>query len=832
MPQMTLQQAFGLALQHHQAGRLNEAEGLYRQILAAQPNHLAALLNLGVIAGQSGRTDLAIDLLRRATLAGPENPQAFSNLGNALLDQGNPAEAIIAYRRALALSPRSPEVHNNLANALQKDRQLDASIDAYRQAIALAPDFVEAYANLSNALQEAGKLEEAIAVCHVGLAVQTNSSGLQYCLGTALEKLGKLPEATAAFEKTVALQPDHLEAWLNLGNALCAQQRKEDAIAAYRRAIAVSPSDGRAYTNLGNVYLGNKEPAKAIALYRQALAHSPDLAEAHQALATALVACGQCEEAIGEFRRALQLKPLFPEALVGLAGALRTVGSGNEAIAAYRQAITQKPDYLAAYLGLGALLLERGQHAEALDVYRQALVADPKSAEAHLCMGSALKVVGYLDEAIAEFQEAIALRPDMTEARSNLIYSLCFQSDDAMEIKRAACEWNAQHARQFFAEVNPWHNNPDPERPLRIGYVSPNLRKHTNGFAMLPLLAAHDRSQYRITCYSDAKKHDSITDQCRAVVDHWHDTAQLSDDRLAELIRQDEIDILVDLTSHMANHRLLTFARKPAPVQTTYLCNQATTGLEAMDYRISDPHIDPPGHENHYTEQMIRLPECYLIFQPQGEEVPVNALPALDAGYVTFASLNTFCKVTPAVQDLWAKILLAVPGSRLILRCPPGEPQERVWKRFAGHGVERSRVSFCGQWLSDQDYLKLHHRVDIYLDPFPHSGHTTSMDALWMGVPLVTLAGHTAGGRGGVFLLANLQLESLIAETEQEYFDIAVKLAGDLPALSLIRSDLRRQLLASPLMDAPRFARNIESAYRQMWRAWCEGRAKGRQERA
>ncbi len=306
------------------------------------------------------------------------------------------------------------------------------------------------------------------------------------------------------------------------------------------------------------------------------------------------------------------------------------------------------------------------------------------------------------------------------------------------------------------------------------------------------------------------------------MADEWRDTTRLSDEQLAELVRQDRIDILVDLSLHMAGNRLLVFARKPAPVQVTCLCSMGTTGLSTIDYRISDRYSDPPDfNDAYYSEQTIRLPDCYFCHQPPEKSPPVNPVPAVQTGYITFGSLNNFCKVTPEVLNLWSQILRSVPHSHLLLRCPAGSIQQRVCDFLAQQGIASSRIEFCTKRLSLQEYFSLHHQMDIYLDPFPYAGHTTSLDALWMGVPLITLAGQTDVGRSGVFLLAHVGMEELVAQTPQEYMQKAVELANDLPRLINYRAALRQRLLQSPLMDAPRFAGNIESAYRQMWHTWC-----------
>jgi protein O-GlcNAc transferase len=532
---------------------------------------------------------------------------------------------------------------------------------------------------------------------------------------------------------------------------------------------------------------------------------------------------GRLHEAEKLYRKVLAEQPEHVDAIHNLGVIAQQVGH-PEGIVLLRRAIALKPDYVEAHNNLGSALRESGQLDEALAAYHQAIALKPGSAKAYNNLGNAMKDKGLLDEALEAYRHAIALDPGYVYAHSNLIYTMYFHPSCSGRMIRAEAErWNERHARGLASEIQPWTNQPDRDRQLRIGYISPNFRQHTNGLAMLPLLNSHDHSRYHITCYSDVQRPTHITMQCRQAADEWRDITACSDQEVAELVRRDRIDIFVDLVSHMANHRLLVFARKPAPVQVTYLGHQGTTGMGTMDYRLSDPHIDPPGiGDADYVEEIVRVPDCYLCFEPMPDSPPVNEPPVLRNGYITFGSLNSFCKVTPQVLELWARILLAVPGSRLILRCPVGESQLRVLHFFAQRGVDSSRVDAGPHWMSAKSYLQFHDRIDIYLDPFPHAGHTTSMDALWMGVPLVTLAGQTAVGRGGVFLLVNLGLYELIARDEEEYFTKAVGLAGDLPRLQAMRAAIRQRMEESPLMNVPRFARNIEAAYREMWRRWCD----------
>ena len=361
-----------------------------------------------------------------------------------------------------------------------------------------------------------------------------------------------------------------------------------------------------------------------------------------------------------------------------------------------------------------------------------------------------------------------------------------------------------------------------PTAALRIGYVSPDFREHCQSFFTIPLLSNHDREAFEIFCYPHVRRPDAITERIRGCAEVWRSILGMTDDQAARIIREDRIDILVDLTMHMAHGRPLIFARKPAPVQVAWLAYPGTTGLSAMDYRLTDPYLDPPGlNDQFYSETSIRLPDTFWCYDPLDAELAVNALPAQAHGHITFGCLNNFCKVNEQVLRLWAQVLKTVDRSRLMLLCPEGSHRQPLLDLLQREGISPDRIELLA-FRPRPQYLELYHRIDVGLDTFPYNGHTTSLDSFWMGVPVVTLVGQTVVGRAGLSQLTNLGLTELIAQTPEQYIQIATDLAGDLPRLAELRRTLRARMQASPLMDAPRFARNVEAAYRQMWRNWCE----------
>jgi len=790
MPELTIQQAFALALQHHQAGRLREAEQIYRLILAQQPDHPHALHFLGVIAYQTKQNDVAIDLIQRAIALRPNYPEAHCNLANALKSNGQLDQAIGAYRRAIALRPEYLEAHINLAAALKDHGQLDEAIDAYRKAIALHPDLPE----------------------------------VQNELGNLLRSKGELGEAVAAYRQAISLRLDYADAYNNLGVALRDQGLVDEAIAAYRRAIALNAECAEAFNNLGFTLNDKGQREEAIASIRRAIALKPEYVEAHRNLANTLRTTGRLDEAVAAYHLAINLKPDAPEVHNNLGVALSELGRLDEAIVAYRQAIALRPDCAEVFNNLGIALNAKEQADEAIAAYRQAIALQPNYAQAHSNLGNTLKNGGKIDEAIAAFRQATVQDPQNAALASNLVYVLHLDPKSTpATLAEEHRRWNERHARPLpkFSHCPPTGADAG-QRRLRVGYVSPDFREHCASFFLLPLLSSHDHKNFEIMCYSNAGRPDAVTQQLRGFADGWRDVFTLSDEELARTIHNDHIDVLVDLTLHMINGRLLTFARKPAPVQVAWLGYPGTTGLETMDYRLTDSFLDPPELDDaFYSEKSIRLPASFWCYDPRVDDLPVGKLPALNERRVTFGCLNNFCKVNADVLKLWAAVLMKTCNSRILILSPQGTHRQWAVDEMGRQGVAPSRIEFLDR-RPRRDYLELYNRIDVCLDTFPYNGHTTQLDALWMGVPTVTLVGRTAAGRGGASILSNVGLRELVAQTEEDYVRIAAELAGDLPRLSALRSGLRRRMEQSPLMDAPGFARDIEASFRQMWRTWCE----------
>lgn len=468
----------------------------------------------------------------------------------------------------------------------------------------------------------------------------------------------------------------------------------------------------------------------------------------------------------------------------------------------------------------GGLLRRLGRMAEAEAALRQAVALSPDSAALLSNWGNVLKDIGDLDGALACFRRAVEADPADAIAHGNLLYTLSFKLDDGKVLLEEGRRWDQRHARSLRPEVRRYANDFSPDRRLRIGYVSGDFRDHCQTLFTVPLLSHHDRSAVEVLGYSSVERPDGFTDRLRSLADGWRDVTALSDAALAERVREDRVDVLIDLEMHMANGRPLLFARQPAPVQIAWLAYPATTGMSAYDAVLTDPRLVPPGSEADYVEPVVRLPDTFWCYDPLTEEPEPNDLPALSNGHVTFGCLNAPCKVTDDAIALWARVLRAVPRSRLIVMAPQSPHRRRIQERFAAAGVAPGSVEFV-PFQRRADYLRTYHRIDVALDTFPYNGHTTSLDAAWMGVPVVSRVGRTAVARAGLSQLHHLDLTELAAATDDGFVAAATALATDLPRLSALRADLRFRFDGSPLRDGRRFARGIEAACRSLWRDAC-----------
>jgi len=597
------------------------------------------------------------------------------------------------------------------------------------------------------------------------------------------------------------------------------------ALQHYRQAIEADPLFAPAHMNLGIALQAEGDLGAAIASHQRAIALDPGHAAANYNLALAHLEAGEAGQAEAAFRSALQIRSEFPEAWVGLADALQTLDRDTEALAALNTAIAQRDDYIGARLNAGVLLQKMQRLSEAEAGYRHALEMKPDDPMVHNNLGIALQAFGRWSEAAASFRRALELEPDYHEAHSNLVFALDFlESCGTREHQEQRSRWYAQHGLRYAGAIQPHDNLPDSGRRLRIGYVSADFRRHSACYVFGPVLQCHDRAAFEVVCYSGVRHEDEITQGLRGAVDEWRTTLRMSDEALAERIRRDRIDILVDLSGHTEGSRLLVFARKPAPVQVTAWGHATGTGVKTIDYLFSDPVLVPQEERSLFAEEVIDLP-CSLCYAPPQYLPEVSGLPALGGTPLTFGCINRAEKISDRAIAAWSRILGEVPSSQLLVKhVGLRDPwvREHLLKRLHAVGIGAERVRLIG-FTPHAEHLKVYHEVDLGLDPFPQNGGVSTAEALWMGVPVVALNGTTLSGRIAASMLTALDMQDWIAGSDEEYVRIAVEAARDLPRLARTRAFLRPRLAASDFGDVQRYTRAVEAAYRQMWRRWCAG---------
>ncbi len=642
------------------------------------------------------------------------------------------------------------------------------------------------------AFHQNGQLMEALLIYREVLTARPKHPGILYLAGTAAYQLGDTEEADRLLQAAIAVAPNHAESHNNLGLVLKAQGKYEKATAMFQRALQIKPNYAETLNNLGLV----------------------------------LLAVGKLDEATVVFRRALKSNPNYAEAHNNLGIALNDQGRLEDAVVAYHRALELKPDYAMAHSNLGIALADQGRLEDAVVAYHRTLELKPDFPEAHNNLGMALNDQGRWEDAVVAYHRALELKPDYASAHSNLLYSLHYDPKrDRTAVFEEYKRWNARHAARLTVAAGPHANDPDPNRRLRIGLVSGGFRCHPVGFFLTSVLEMHDKRAVEVFAYSSNPHSDFLTERICATVDTWQFIGGMTDEAMAALIRADSIDILIDLAGHASDARLLVFARKPAPVQAKWVGGQLnTTGMEAIDYFITDVVETPPGDEAWFVERIVRLPNVYTCYTPPGYAPDVGPLPALDRGYVTFGCYNKLAKLNPGVVKVWSEVMRRVAGSRLILKTKQLADEVirgRVHAMFVENGITADRVDLFGH--SDHaELLATYNGIDIALDPFPYSGCLTTCEALWMGVPVVTIPGEMFSERHSASFVTTVGLTDWVVETPDAYVALLERWCNDLEKLAELREGLRARVEASPLCDYRTFARNLEDAYRDMWRKWCE----------
>lgn len=751
---------------------------------------------LGLCLAQLRQPDVAREAFAKAVELEPAFADAWVNLGVVEKELGELDAADSSYKQALALQPEDAITHNNYGNLLLARGVLGQAIHSYRRAISFDPDYVDARVNLALAYREQGDAEKSL----------------------------------DAFEVLAGENPDHVSVLNSYGNALRHAERFEDAREVLEKAVALNPNHAEAHNNLGLVLtlLGQRDGAES--LFRRAVELRPDMSVLANNYGTLLLKMFHLDHSIDQLERAVTLDPEYLDAWVNLGVAHFMLGHYDEAVAAYRKAIEHDPDNAFAHYSLGVALLEQQDLPDAVREIEHALKVNPDNVMALNTLGVAL-----LDQhRIAEAREVMARAADADTmsapvyASNHLFTSLYLPELDNQHIFDIHCGFGSRFTSGTPDPTKPHTQVRDPKRKLRLAYMSPDFRGHSVAFFMEAVLEKHDRSAFEIILYSNTTRIDGVTEAMEKAADVWVETAGLTDQALADRMRADHIDILVNLGGHTSGNRLVACGQKLAPVQIEYLGYPDTSGVVAMDYRISDPQADPVGEAGaRCVEQILRLPDCFHCYRPTTKAPLPAPAPHVESGYVTYGSFNVLPKLNAQVVEAWSEILKQVPNARLYLKCKQLKTEsvrDRVRGYFTDAGIDPARIGMDAFVPSVQDHLNKYAGVDLGLDTFPYNGTTTTCEALWMGVPVLSVEGYRHTGRVGLSLLHAVGLQDeFVAPDVDTYIARAVAWGKNPARLAEVRNSLRDRMAVSPLRDEVGFTRRLEGLYREVWQTWCGG---------
>lgn len=839
----------------HQTGRLAEAEQLYRQVLKTQPKNFDALHLLGMIKLQRQNDAEAVDLISAALRVRPDVVEALSHLGLALVNLNRHEEALVQYGKALAIRPHDPVTLFNRGVALAGLHRYAEAVSSYQSALAIAPNNASAHYNLGTALRLLQRYPEAIVSFDKALALKPDFVEALNNRGIALKELKRPQEALASFDKVLAIKPASAEALYNRGNALLALDRAEEALASYDKALALKPDSAELFDNRGNALKALKRYDEALASYDKAIALNPNDASAYYNRGTTLQALRRYQEALADFDRALAIRADFAEALNNRGVVLKELRRHEEALASFDRAIAVKPGYADAICNRGTALKMLGRDGEALASYDAALAIQPDLADAWFNRGYVLKALGRPEDALASYDAGLAIKPDhpdrygmadamlaicdwkrtaeiagalkaAVEAKASINpFALLGYFDDPSLQLQCAKAWTAE---LITARPKPlWNGTIYRHDKIRLAYLSADFREHATAYLIADLLELHDRSRFEVIGVSFGR--DDGSDMRRRLVkafDRFHDVRANSDSETAKLLSDREVNIAVDLKGHTLDSRPEILNFRPAPVQVSFLGYPGTMGADFIDYIIADPMVAPFEQQPYYTEKIIHLPDCY---QPNSKRRIADRTPGRseaglpERGFV-FCCFNNNYKITPAVFDVWMRLLKNVPGSVFWLLRDNASAERNLRREAEARGIDANRLIFAPR-LPHDEHLARHQLADLFLDTLPVNAHTTASDGLWAGLPVVTCRGHSFVARVAASLLHAAGLPELATSSLDDYEALALKLAVDPALLESLRRKLGQSRLISALFDIERYTRRIEAAYAGMWEISQRGEA-------
>lgn len=787
-----------------------DALALYEIVLEKDSGNVEAHIGKGICQQMQNMGRLAFDSFAEAVNLDPQNACAHTHCGILYKDEGHLVEAAESYHKALSADPSYKPAAECLAIVLT---------------------------DLGTSLKLAGNTQDGIQKYYEALKIDPHYAPAYYNLGVVYSELMQYDTALGCYEKAALERPMYAEAYCNMGVIYKNRGDLESAIACYERCLAVSPNFEIAKNNMAIALtdLGTKvklegDINQGVAYYKKALYYNWHYADAMYNLGVAYGEMLKFDTAIVFYELAFHFNPHCAEACNNLGVIYKDRDNLDKAVECYQMALSIKPNFSQSLNNLGVVYTVQGKMDAAAEMIEKAIAANPTYAEAYNNLGVLYRDAGSISLAIDAYEQCLKIDPDSRNAGQNRLLAMNYinegHDDKLFEAHR---DWGKRFMR-LYSQYTSWDNTKDPERPLVIGYVSPDYFTHSVSYFIEAPLVYHDYQNYKVVVYSAVVKADAKTIRFREKVMKkggiWRDIYGIDEKKVAAIVREDKIDILVELTGHTANNKLGMMACRPAPVQVTWIGYPNTTGLPTIDYRITDSLADPPETKQKHVEELVRLPECFLCYIPSPEAGPVCPTPALANGFITFGSFNNLAKITPMVLQVWARILCAVPNSRLVVKCKPfccDSVRHRFLSTLEQLGLESLRVDLLPLILLNHDHMQAYSLMDISLDTFPYAGTTTTCESLYMGVPCVTMAGSVHAHNVGVSLLTKVGLKHLIAKNEDEYVRLALQLASDVTALANLRMSLRDLMSKSPVCDGQNFTFGLESTYRNMWHRYCKG---------
>ncbi|XP_022963007.1 probable UDP-N-acetylglucosamine--peptide N-acetylglucosaminyltransferase SPINDLY [Cucurbita moschata] len=783
---------------------------LYEKVLEKDSENVDAHIGKGICLQMQNMLGPAFETFAEAIRLDPQNTCAFTHCGIISKEEGRLVEAAESYQKALRVDP------------------------SYRPA---AECLAVVLTDLGTSLKLAGNSQDGIQKYYEALKIDPHYAPAYYNLGVVYSEMMQYDTALNCYEKAAFERPMYAEAYCNMGVIYKNRGDLESAIACYERCLAVSPNFEIAKNNMAIALtdLGTKVKlegniAQGVAYYKRALYYNWHYADAMYNLGVAYGEMLKFDMAIVFYELAFHFNPHCAEACNNLGVIYKDQDNLDKAVECYQLALSIKPNFSQSLNNLGVVYTVQGKMDAAASMIEKAILANPTYAEAYNNLGVLHRDAGNISMAVDAYERCLKIDPDSRNAGQNRLLAMNYIDEGhGDKLYEAHRDWGRRFMR-LYPQYTSWDNLKDPDRQLVIGYVSPDYFTHSVSYFIEAPLAHHDYAKYKVVVYSAVVKADAKTIRFRDKVlkqgGVWRDIYGLDEKKVASMVREDKVDILVELTGHTANNKLGMMACRPAPVQVTWIGYPNTTGLPTIDYRITDALADPPNTKQKHVEELVRLPECFLCYTPSPEAGTVSSAPALANGFITFGSFNNLAKITPKVLQVWARILCAIPNSRLVVKCKPfccDSVRQKFLSTLENLGLESQRVDLLPLILLNHDHMQAYSLMDISLDTFPYAGTTTTCESLYMGVPCVTMAGSVHAHNVGVSLLTNVGLRHLVAKNEEEYVKLALQLASDVTALSNLRMSLRNFMAKSPVCDGPNFILGLESTYRKIWHRYCEG---------